>query len=269
MMSISNNPGILSDYSNIYDNSGIIESTTESLSSSNSFEFDEVKEISDINNNTMDSHESLVAAKPDCLNKYNSLDIDELFNLLKNDNKTKRNERQIEKPTSLESIRKEISSLPKITSSFEKQSSDKYFGHKEYLLKAKAEATLTKDNKIKEKKETITEKWFSIRKPEMTAEIKRDLLLVQQRSALDPKRFYKKEKWQIPKHFQIGTIIEPSTNTRLYPNKKVKGETMLQSLMNDKDRKSYFKKKYNEIQVTKRSGKKAHYKKVQKLRKRF
>ncbi|ODV62114.1 Fcf2p [Ascoidea rubescens DSM 1968] len=225
MMSISTNPGILNNHSNIYDHSVIID--------------------------------------------YNNFDIDDLFELLKKENKTKIEDNASEETNSLDSIQRTINSLPKIRSSFEQYTYDRHFGHKEYLSKAKTEITFTRENKIKEKKESITEKWFSIGKPEMTPEIKRDLLLVQQRSALDPKRFYKKEKWQIPKHFQIGTVIEPTTNTKLYPNKKIKGQTMLQSLMNDKDSKSYFKKKYDEIQKSKRSGKKAHYKKVQKLRRRF
>ena len=54
-----------------------------------------------------------------------------------------------------------------------------------------------------------------MKQPEMTPEIKRDLQIIKQRSALDPKRHYKKDKWEIPKFFQMGTIIEG--NTEFYP----------------------------------------------------
>lgn len=58
-------------------------------------------------------------------------------------------------------------------------------------------------------------------RPELTSSIKRDLQIIKQRQALDPKRHYKKEKWQIPKYFQMGTIVEGNTG---YYNKLTKNK---------------------------------------------
>ena len=81
-----------------------------------------------------------------------------------------------------------------------------------------------------------------MKQPEMTPEIKRDLQIIKQRSALDPKRHYKKDKWEIPKYFQMGTIIEG--NTEFYSarlKKKERGKTMVEELLNDDNTKNILK----------------------------
>lgn len=113
-------------------------------------------------------------------------------------------------------------------------------------------------------------KWFGMRQPELTPEIKRDLQVIKHRSALDPKRHYKKEKWDIPKFFQTGTIIEG--NTEYYSSRmkrKDRGNTLVEEVLNDGDANKYFKRKFSQIQEAKHSGKKGHYKKVKLMRKRF
>uniref|UniRef100_A0A0N5C9C8 Fcf2 domain-containing protein n=1 Tax=Strongyloides papillosus TaxID=174720 RepID=A0A0N5C9C8_STREA len=74
-----------------------------------------------------------------------------------------------------------------------------------------------RDKKAGEKKkerkaarqETAGKGWFDMKSPEMTEEIKRDLEVIQMRGALDPKAHYKKNSSnELPKHFQIGTVIE-------------------------------------------------------------
>lgn len=118
--------------------------------------------------------------------------------------------------------------------------------------------------------ETSDERWFNMKQPEMTPEIKRDLQIIKQRSALDPKRHYKKDKWEIPKFFQMGTIIEG--NTEFYSSRlkrKERGKTMVEELLHDDTTKKYFKRKYHEIQQTKTSGRKGFYKKVKNARKKY
>ncbi|EER30578.1 conserved hypothetical protein [Candida tropicalis MYA-3404] len=156
------------------------------------------------------------------------------------------------------SIEKSIRNLPKI---------------KENLVsKSKKESIKIYDPIVVPKKQTETTdaRWFNMKQPEMTPEIKRDLQIIKQRSALDPKRHYKKDKWEIPKYFQMGTIIEG--NTEFYSarlKKKERGKTMVEELLNDDNTKKYFKRKYHEIQETKTSGRKGHYKKVKNARKKY
>ena len=155
-------------------------------------------------------------------------------------------------------IEKSIRNLPKI---------------KENLVpKPRKEVIKIYDPIVIQKKptETTDGRWFNMKQPEMTPEIKRDLQIIKQRSALDPKRHYKKDKWEIPKYFQMGTIIEG--NTEFYSarlKRKERGKTMVEELLNDDNTKKYFKRKYHEIQEAKTSGRKAHYKKVKTARKKY
>ncbi|MCP8717894.1 MAG: Fcf2 domain-containing protein [Asgard group archaeon] len=156
------------------------------------------------------------------------------------------------------SIEKSIRNLPKIKENL--------------VLKSKKESIKIYDPIVVPKKQTETTdaRWFNMKQPEMTPEIKRDLQIIKQRSALDPKRHYKKDKWEIPKYFQMGTIIEG--NTEFYSarlKKKERGKTMVEELLNDDNTKKYFKRKYHEIQETKTSGRKGHYKKVKNARKKY
>lgn len=52
--------------------------------------------------------------------------------------------------------------------------------------------------------------WGHMRAPTLTTELKRELLLVKMRGALDPKRFYRAPDKALPKYFQIGTVVEGS-----------------------------------------------------------
>ncbi|RCK64712.1 rRNA-processing protein fcf2 [Candida viswanathii] len=134
-----------------------------------------------------------------------------------------------EEDSTLPSIEKSIKNLPKI---------------KENLApKPKKEVIKIHDPILVPKKKTTAEttdaRWFNMKQPEMTPEIKRDLQIIKQRSALDPKRHYKKEKWEIPKYFQMGTIIEG--NTEFYSarlTKKERGKTMVEELLHDDNTKS-------------------------------
>lgn len=92
--------------------------------------------------------------------------------------------------------------------------------------------------------------WFNMAAPERTPELETDLKLLSMRSAIDPKRHYRRgEKLGQSKYFQVGTIIEDATGfygDRL--TRKQRGSTMLDTLIRDTERNSYIKKKYEGLQ---------------------
>lgn len=71
--------------------------------------------------------------------------------------------------------------------------------------------TLKKIKKA-EREKTKGDAWFGMKAPEVTEETRRELEVLQMRSALDPKRFYKKNDLKVlPKYFQVRTqIFSPS-----------------------------------------------------------
>lgn len=124
-------------------------------------------------------------------------------------------------------------------------------------------------NCVKEKKATAGSDWYNLPKTNLTPELKRDLQLLRMRDTIDPKRFYKKDnkKAHIPEYSQVGTIIEGPTeyfNSRL--TNKERKRTFVEEVMAGEISSGRFKSKYNEIQATKTSGKKAHYKKMSAMR---
>ena len=97
----------------------------------------------------------------------------------------------------------------------------------------------------------------------LTPELKRDLQLLKMRSALDPKRHYKKEnvKARAPEFFQVGTLVEGPTeffSSRLL--NRDRKQTFVDEVLAAEDSTGRFKSKYNDIQASRMSGKKAFYK---------
>lgn len=67
-----------------------------------------------------------------------------------------------------------------------------------------------------EREKTSGDGWFNMKAPEVTEELKNDLKALQMRSAMDPKRFYKKnDREGFPKYFQVGWGVFIS---RLFPS---------------------------------------------------
>ena len=67
--------------------------------------------------------------------------------------------------------------------------------------------TLKKTQKA-EREKTKGDNWFGMKAPEVTEETRRELEVLQMRSALDPKRFYKKNDLKVlPKYFQVRTQV--------------------------------------------------------------
>ena len=91
------------------------------------------------------------------------------------------------------------------------------------------------------------------------------------RETLDPKRHYKKEESRslVPEFSQVGTIIEGPAEyfSGRIENKKRK-KTLVEEIMEVERDTKRFKKKYNEIQASKTSGKKAFYQKLKDQRKK-
>ncbi|KAJ2336182.1 rrna-processing protein fcf2 [Coemansia sp. RSA 2681] len=124
---------------------------------------------------------------------------------------------------------------------------------------------LTRSEITKDKEQTAGKKWFGMKAPVLTPELKNDLRVLQLRNVLDPKRFYKKDASakKIPKYFEVGTIIEGPTefySSRL--TKKERKTTLVDELLADKQARDYFKRKVNEIHAHNVSGGKNWYKKT-------
>lgn len=93
--------------------------------------------------------------------------------------------------------------------------------------------------------------------------MKRDLQLIRMRGVLDPHRHYKKDndRGKVPEFSQVGTVIEGPTE---YYSARMQNAERKRTLVEDvlvKERENgKFKRKYNDIQSAKTSGKKGHYK---------
>lgn len=161
-------------------------------------------------------------------------------------------------------IEQRLHKIPKIDSGFDKI-------HKQQLDRSKVEPldhSLLSLNKL-QAKQSRSDKWFEMSKPVITPQMKRDLAIIKNRAALDPKRHYRKEKWKIPERFSVGTIIEGTGefySSRL-KNSQRKG-TILDTLMADGETLNYFRRKYSEIQ-TKTTAIKKHSARVKGKRRRF
>lgn len=126
------------------------------------------------------------------------------------------------------------------------------------------------DARIQEKKATAGPMWFNLPRTDLTPELKRDLQLLRMRSVLDPKRHFKKDnrKSDVPEFSQVGTIIEGPTEFRSarLTNRERK-RTLVEEVLAGELSTRRFKSKYNEIQKSKTSGRKDHYKKIKAMRK--
>lgn len=120
-------------------------------------------------------------------------------------------------------------------------------------------------------KTTAGSDWFDLPKTELTMELGRDLKLLRMRSVLDPKRHYKKENGNsgLPEFSQVATVIEGPTeffSARI--TKKERKRTFVgEALVVERETRN-FETKYNNIQASKRSGKKSFYRSLRARRSR-
>ncbi|SCV00983.1 LAMI_0G08570g1_1 [Lachancea mirantina] len=176
----------------------------------------------------------------------------------------------IEQQATFRDIELRLKSLPKMQTNFDQLSNETVKSGAVTRVDDPVSILHSVKKDANSKKLTLTDQWFTLPKPELTKELKRDLLLLKHRAALDPKRHYKKDKWKVPERFAVGTIVEDKSeffSSRL--TNKQRKNTMLETLMTDEDTSRYFKRKYGEIQEKKTSGRKGHYKKVGERRRKF
>ena len=114
--------------------------------------------------------------------------------------------------------------------------------------------------------------FYHMPKTVLADQLKRDISLLQLRSVLDPHRHYKKnnsKKSKVPPFSQTGTVIEGPTeffSSRI--NKKDRAKNFVEEAMTTERETGRFKRKYDEIQTSKTSGKKGHYKGLMKKRRK-
>ncbi|XP_059612468.1 deoxynucleotidyltransferase terminal-interacting protein 2 [Phlebotomus argentipes] len=91
--------------------------------------------------------------------------------------------------------------------------------------------------------------WFNMPATEMTDEIKNDLKILQMRSVLDPKHFYKKNDLKVlPKYFQVGRYVDSPLDYHQEKHvKKNKNRSLVDDLLKDADFQRRIKRKYKEI----------------------
>ena len=104
---------------------------------------------------------------------------------------------------------------------------------------------------------------------ELTAEMRRDLLLLRHRAYLDPKRHYKGggvdggRLMELPRFFQVGTVVE-AAHERLSPGARIarrerKG-TLVEALLADERLRQYAKRNYDEVTAAAQRGGRKEYK---------
>lgn len=196
--------------------------------------------------------------------------LDSLFESLAHRTKALSGENEHEEESDLfHRVQKSVAKLPQIKSSLE-ENFEKAKPRPKPQDVVRINDPITHKPSKKHAPTDAGDNWFNMRQPEMTDAVKRDLQIIKHRSALDPKRHYKKDKWQTPKFFQMGSVVEGNTEFYLLRmNRRDRGTTLVEEILKDDDTEKYFKRKFSEIQANKRSGKKGHYKAVQQKRQKF
>ncbi|XP_062992044.1 deoxynucleotidyltransferase terminal-interacting protein 2 [Elgaria multicarinata webbii] len=100
-----------------------------------------------------------------------------------------------------------------------------------------------------ERAKTTGDGWFGMKAPEMTDELKNDLKALKMRTAIDPKRFYKKnDREGPPKYFQVGTVVDsPADFYHARIPKKERKKNIVEELLADSEFRRYNKRKYQDI----------------------
>ncbi|VEU20680.1 DEKNAAC101554 [Brettanomyces naardenensis] len=204
-----------------------------------------------------------------------NMDLEDIFSKLSKAH-SKNNDKKLKSgKETYEELKREINRLPNIKdvplTSVESEQEIRRRKHEITKIDDPIEAVLPNrgDSKITDKtvlKRKKTDEWFSMRKVELTEDLKKELSIIKYRQYLDPKRFYKKDKWEIPERFQMGTIIGGPADHFSNMSKRQRGKGFVEELLHDQDAKQWFKKTYDEIQVKRRSGGRGYYKGVVKKR---
>jgi hypothetical protein len=154
-------------------------------------------------------------------------------------NKTSEETHKLLNQMTIKSMNEELSQKSVIKPGFEQK----------YLIQAfRRSKRLTKKINKNENNKSLGKKWFNMTSNELNEEKKNDLLALSMRRGWDPKRFYKKnDSKDLPKFFQIGTVVETAQD--FYHSripKKDRKRTLVEELLADSEFKKYNKKKYSE-----------------------
>ncbi|XP_022648573.1 deoxynucleotidyltransferase terminal-interacting protein 2-like [Varroa destructor] len=119
---------------------------------------------------------------------------------------------------------------------------------KEKLIPTKRGKKAEQRHRQAEREKDAGQNWFSMAKPELTDEHRRDLEILKMRKVLDTKTFYKKNDiQQLPKYFAVGTVVDNATD--FYSgriSKKQRKQTLVDELLADTQFKKINQKKYRE-----------------------
>ncbi|KAL8737934.1 MAG: hypothetical protein Q9181_001197 [Wetmoreana brouardii] len=120
----------------------------------------------------------------------------------------------------------------------------------------------TESTKSKQHKNSTGPDWYYLPRTNLTPELKRDLQMLKMRSIWDPKRHYKNDnrKPLIPEYCQVGTIFEGPTefySSRIPKHHRKK--SFVEGILAGEESTGRFKSRYNNIQNTKNSGRRAFY----------
>lgn len=102
--------------------------------------------------------------------------------------------------------------------------------------------------------------WYDMKTPVMTEELKEDLNVIKMRNYLDPKRHMRTNDWakRLPKHFQVGTIIEDKSewySSRL--TKKERTDRMVDAVLAEPKTKAYVKRTFASINEKAQAGRRS------------
>ncbi|XP_022223130.1 deoxynucleotidyltransferase terminal-interacting protein 2 [Drosophila obscura] len=108
--------------------------------------------------------------------------------------------------------------------------------------------------------------WFDLPATEVTEEMRNELKIIQMRSVLNPKQFYKKNDLKVlPKYFQIGTVQHSALDHYKEKNTRKAKKSLVDQLLEDEAFQKFNKRKYNE--VIQRTDKYAYRKTMKKMKK--
>ncbi|XP_034473002.1 deoxynucleotidyltransferase terminal-interacting protein 2 [Drosophila innubila] len=108
--------------------------------------------------------------------------------------------------------------------------------------------------------------WFDLPATEITDEMRNELKVIQMRSVLDPKHFYKKNDLKVlPKYFQIGTVQHSPLDHYSERHTRKTKKSLVDELLADEAFQKFNKRKYKE--VIQRTDKYAHRKAMKKMKK--
>lgn len=110
---------------------------------------------------------------------------------------------------------------------------------------------------------------------DLTPQLKRDLQILKLRGVLDPQRHYKKDNSRpsVPEFSQVGTLVEGPGEffsgriPRKQRHKTIFEDVLASERSGEGKSQGRLKRKYEELQVGKQSGKKGFYKEA--MRKRY